>query len=355
MRTHKWADLKAKMSPERRARNEARTRELIAEVQKLQERDIRVAQEIMEELKGNKTLVFAFGRFNPPTRGHEALILGMAKKAKLVKGDMVLFVSSSNDRNTNPLLYSEKVLIIKKTFPKLTIGPSSVKNPLDALDWGKRQGYGAITMMIGDDDGKGETLQQYQEKIETWKRKSDPDNLMAINVEVIPRRGAMDPKKIKGELARELARKGDFEGLRKVMMSGMTDKMLKDVVAVIQARLGAITEEPPVKDDRPVKESRYDDLVMETIMRLFEEDDDAASDMTPDVDDLDVDGTIDSEEPDDLPTIDADDPYDKQFSAMVINPRSHLKVRVAQKYAEKKAVTAAKYQNPAVPVKTKEE
>ncbi len=345
------------MTPERRTRIEARSQQLIAEERDRRDRSLQVAQEIMEELKGNKTLVFAFGRFNPPTRGHEALIQGLSKKASLVRGDLVLFVSSSTDKTSNPLLYSEKIVIIKKTFPRLTIGPSSIKNPLDALDWGKRQGYGAITMMIGDDEGAGETVQEYQQMVETWKRKADPDNVMAVSVEVIPRRGNIDPKKVSGTLALELARKGDFDNLRKVMMSGMTDKMLKDIVAVIQARLGAITEEPPVnKTDAPVKESRYEDLVMETILSLCEEDD-AAADMTPDVGDLDVNGTPDDEEPDDLPVIDEDDPYDKQFSSMVINPRSYLKFRVAEKYAEKKAATAAKYQSksPVVPDTTKEE
>ena len=59
-------------------------------------------------------LVFAFGRFNPPTIGHEVLM----NKAKAVGGkDYRIYVSKSQDRKKNPLTYKDKIKYLKKIFP----------------------------------------------------------------------------------------------------------------------------------------------------------------------------------------------------------------------------------------------
>ena len=50
------------------------------------------------------TAVFTFGRFNPPTTGHEKLIDALARESKKVSGSkMYVFASHSQDpkKNTN--------------------------------------------------------------------------------------------------------------------------------------------------------------------------------------------------------------------------------------------------------------
>ncbi len=54
----------------------------------------------------DKHMVFSFGRFNPPTVGHEKLLDAVAKVARGSK--YMVFASQSNDAKKNPLDYATK-------------------------------------------------------------------------------------------------------------------------------------------------------------------------------------------------------------------------------------------------------
>ena len=58
----------------------------------------------------NKPVVFAFGRFNPPTTGHAKLVDVLNRLAKKVGGDAMLFTSHSNDKKKNPLNHKQSKL-----------------------------------------------------------------------------------------------------------------------------------------------------------------------------------------------------------------------------------------------------
>ena len=63
-----------------------------------------------------KTAVFTFGRFNPPTVGHEVLVNKIETVAKRNRADAFVFLSSSQDSKKNPLDYKNKVKWMKKMF-----------------------------------------------------------------------------------------------------------------------------------------------------------------------------------------------------------------------------------------------
>ena len=53
-----------------------------------------------------KTVAFTFGRFNPPTIGHEKLL----DKVRSVRADeYLIFVSHKQDPKTDPLQYAKKI------------------------------------------------------------------------------------------------------------------------------------------------------------------------------------------------------------------------------------------------------
>lgn len=66
----------------------------------------------------SKPVVFAFGRLNPPTIGHQKLIERVITIAKRVKGLPVLYVSASQDKRKNPLTVKQKVDYLKKVYPR---------------------------------------------------------------------------------------------------------------------------------------------------------------------------------------------------------------------------------------------
>ena len=59
-----------------------------------------------------KKLVFSYGRFNPPTTGHEVLLKKVVAVAKKENADAMVYSSQSNDPKKNPLPYKEKTKLI---------------------------------------------------------------------------------------------------------------------------------------------------------------------------------------------------------------------------------------------------
>jgi hypothetical protein len=99
-----------------------------------------------------KEVVFTFGRFNPPTVGHEKLI---AKVASVAKGNNYrVYASQSSDPKKNPLDYATKIKVMRKMFPKHgrnIILDKNVKNALEVLVQLYDQGFTKVTMVVGSD------------------------------------------------------------------------------------------------------------------------------------------------------------------------------------------------------------
>ena len=62
-----------------------------------------------------KTVAFTFGRFNPPTTGHEKLCDAVRKANP---SDYKIFVSHKQDPKTDPLQYAKKIAYMKQSFSK---------------------------------------------------------------------------------------------------------------------------------------------------------------------------------------------------------------------------------------------
>ena len=114
---------------------------------------ISYTQFLTEQQRG-KTVVFTFGRFNPPTIGHEILIDAVAKTAKRYRAqDFFVYPSQSEDSKRNPLSFKQKTYWMKKVFPKYKrniIADTSIKTALDIAV--KLNGkYDHIVMVVGSD------------------------------------------------------------------------------------------------------------------------------------------------------------------------------------------------------------
>ena len=72
-----------------------------------------------------KTIVFAFGRFQPPTSGHALLIKAVQKLAAANKADHVIFASRTNDKKKNPLPVDRKIHYLKLMFPRINFVASN--------------------------------------------------------------------------------------------------------------------------------------------------------------------------------------------------------------------------------------
>ena len=100
------------------------------------------------------TVVFTFGRFNPPTTGHEKLIEKLASVAKKEGADFMVFPSHSQNDKKDPLDHKTKVGFMKKMFPKYSRNIISNKNAKTAFLIAPMlydMGYKRCIMVVGGD------------------------------------------------------------------------------------------------------------------------------------------------------------------------------------------------------------
>ena len=98
------------------------------------------------------TLTTAFGRFNPPTAGHEKL-LSAARKAA-AGGALKIYPSRSQDPKKNPLDPDMKISYMKKIFPDYEeeiINDSEMTTIFDVLTTAFEDGYKNVNIIVGAD------------------------------------------------------------------------------------------------------------------------------------------------------------------------------------------------------------
>ena len=103
------------------------------------------------EMMGD-TLTVAFGRFNPPTSGHEKLLKAARKVS--VGGDLKIYPSRTQDPKKNPLDPDMKVSYMKKMFPDFDeeiVNDDEMRSIFDVLTVASEQGYNNVNIMVGSD------------------------------------------------------------------------------------------------------------------------------------------------------------------------------------------------------------
>lgn len=143
------------------------------------------------------TVVFTYGRMNPPTLGHAMVVdrmrAIMRKRTCLGK----IYASKSHDKKRNPLNPDEKLFSLSRCFPDITC--CLAKTIFDAGCDLFRDGFQHGILVVGEDRRKE------FEKILTPYLGTDAFGLRSLEVIGIPR-----PREaISATMAREAARDGD--------------------------------------------------------------------------------------------------------------------------------------------------
>lgn len=96
-------------------------------------------------------ITLTFGRFNPPTIGHEKLIQQVSNAAK---GDFRIYPSRSHDPAKNPLDPGTKIEYMKKMFPDFAesiMDNESMRTIFDVLKGVAEEGYTDVQIVVGSD------------------------------------------------------------------------------------------------------------------------------------------------------------------------------------------------------------
>ena len=102
--------------------------------------------------ENTKEVSFVFGRFNPPTIGHEKLFDALKKQSR--GGSYRIYASKSVDAKKNPLQSKDKIKFLRKMFPKHArniMADSDVRTVLDIAVKLYDQGFTKVTMVAGSD------------------------------------------------------------------------------------------------------------------------------------------------------------------------------------------------------------
>lgn len=98
-----------------------------------------------------KSIVFTFGRFQPPTFGHQRLVSTVVETARKIGGDHVVYLSQTQNNSTDPLDWNFKRRVCETAFKGVNISKDiSIRNPYIALEHLK-ENYDRIVLVAGSD------------------------------------------------------------------------------------------------------------------------------------------------------------------------------------------------------------
>ena len=185
----------------------------------------------VEKTKG--TLTIAFGRFNPPTTGHEKLLDTVASSSD--DNDYMIVPSRTQDKKKNPLDADTKVSVMQKMFPKhkdKIVNDKANRTIFDVLKKAHTDGYANVRILGGADRVKEfeKLTSNYNGKLYNFD-----------NVEVVSA-GARDPDSddvtgMSASKQRKAAAEGDIKTFMKGVPKSLSQKDAEELFKKIRTAM----------------------------------------------------------------------------------------------------------------------
>lgn len=189
-----------------------------------------------------KSAVLTFGRFQPPTTGHEKLVDAVQSTAKKLGADAFVFPSRTNDKKKNPLTPKEKVFYMKRAFPRVKIvDDRNAKTVFKAIESLVKRNYTKITLVVGGD------------RVDEFKKTIAPyiDEMGVKDFEVVSA-GQRDPDAtdVSGMSAskmRAAVADNDFSAFLRGVPSKMSERIASEMFETLKRNMG-LREETEKKE-----------------------------------------------------------------------------------------------------------
>jgi len=204
--------------------------QMAAQQQAAQEPPAQEGPPAVEKTKG--TLTVAFGRFNPPTTGHEKLLNTVASSSD--DGDYIIVPSRTQDKKKNPLDADTKVSVMRQMFPQHSeriVNDPANRTIFDVLKKAHMDGYANVRIIGGAD-----RVKEFEKLTGNYNGKL----YQFDNVEVRSA-GERDPDSednvtgMSASKQRKAAAEGDFKTFAKGVPSTMNQKQAKELYTMIRA------------------------------------------------------------------------------------------------------------------------
>tara|TARA_B100001996_G_scaffold138235_1_gene105185 strand:+ start:689 stop:1870 length:1182 start_codon:yes stop_codon:yes gene_type:complete len=209
------------------------------------------AEDAHKEENGGEGLghiALTFGRFNPPTIGHEKLLDTVAAEGA---DNYRIYPSRTVDRKSNPLEPESKIQFMQSMFSEHSeaiVNDADMSNIFNVLTTLNQEGYSGVTMVVGSD------------RVSEFKGLLEKYNGVAYDFEELEvvSGGERDPdaEGVEGMSAskmRAFAAEGNIEEFSKGVPSGFKD--VKKLMKEVRVGMGLPSEvETPELEKKEVKE-----------------------------------------------------------------------------------------------------
>jgi len=220
--------------------------------------------------KTKGTLTVAFGRFNPPTIGHQQLMDVAANAAAGDDGgEYLIFPSRSQDKKKNPLDPDTKISYMQKFYPNHAgniVNDANTKTIFDVLKMAHNNGYAGVRIIGGAD------------RVKEFEKLSNQYNGQLYNfdnIEVVSA-GERDPdaKGVEGMSASRMrlaAVEGDFKTFRSGLPPEVKPSEAKELFNILRGSMNVkegwdVWEIAPKLDFQSLREN----YITESIFRIGE-------------------------------------------------------------------------------------
>jgi len=186
----------------------------------------------------SEAITIGFGRFNPPTIGHQKLIEHIAKVAKEGGSDYNIFGSHSQDPKKNPLSSGAKTSYMKEMFPDHAdnvIYDQNVKSVLDALEGAHKRGYKVANVVVGSD-----RMEEFEKIANKYNGEGKKYNFQAINLISAGDRDEEGGDEVSGMSAsklRKAATEGNFDTFSKGIPNTLSTNRKKELYDELRASM----------------------------------------------------------------------------------------------------------------------
>ncbi len=175
-------------------------------------------------------IAITFGRFNPPTVGHEKLLNKVAQVAK--NGEYRIYPSRSQDPKKNPLDPGTKTRFMRMAYPdhaNAITSSDDMRTIFDVLGALDNDGYSSVNIVVGGDRVSefNSLAQKYNGKLYNF------DNIKVTSA------GDRDPDSdgLEGMSAskmRKAAAEGDFETFKQGMTKALSKKEQEEIFLTLR-------------------------------------------------------------------------------------------------------------------------
>jgi hypothetical protein len=225
--------------------------------------------QFLREQTNNKTAVIAYGRYNPPTIGHQKLFNKVVEISKKKQADGFIVPTHTVDHKKNPLTFEEKkrlieLMIMTSDLEILDCG----KTLIDLLQNLQARGYTRIIHVAGQPDIPG-----FKKVVDMYNNKPDKNNIIPFSFEEyeFESAGERDPAPKKVSAGEKIPASKDESAGERDPVSTSSPSTTQDVSGVSGTKLRQFAVDGNLKEfKRGMSSTISDDLKVGTYDKIRE-------------------------------------------------------------------------------------